>query len=113
MKTYFIERKVEVIDVYEVCAENYNEAKSIISEDRHNGKRIYNDGIVTLKDVSKLYKNKTLEPRKRISLDGKTWWCVFDTSTMKWSPLTCFGKYKLKKDCQLAIDVYNRMTMKI
>ena len=45
-----------------------------------------------------------LEPRKREALDGKTWWCVFNTETMKWSALTCFGKYKRKKDCQYAIE---------
>lgn len=49
-----------------------------------------------------------LEPRKRTSLDGKTYWCVFNTDTMKWSTLTCFGKYTRKKDCQLAIDLYTK-----
>ena len=48
------------------------------------------------------------EPRKRIALDGKVWWCVFDTDTMKWSTLTFFFKrYKRKKDCQYDIDLYN------
>lgn len=47
-----------------------------------------------------------LEPRKRTALDGKTWWCVFDTNKCSWSTLTCFGRYKLKRDCQFAID-YN------
>ena len=45
-----------------------------------------------------------LEPRKRTALDGKTYWCVFNTDTMKWCTLICFGKYKRKKDCQYAID---------
>ena len=49
-----------------------------------------------------------LVPRQRTAIDGKTWWCVFDTSTMKYSILTCFGRYKLKKDCQFAIDYYIR-----
>ena len=49
------------------------------------------------------------ESRKRTALDGKVWWCVFDTDTWKWSTLWCFGRYKLKKDCQLAIDTYNRL----
>ena len=49
-----------------------------------------------------------LEPRKRIALDGKSWWCVFDTDKMTWSTLIVFGKYKLKRDCQYAIDSYNR-----
>lgn len=48
-----------------------------------------------------------LEPRKRTALDGKTWWCVFDTDKMQWSTLIVFGKYKLKRDCQYAINGYN------
>ena len=48
------------------------------------------------------------EPRKRTALDGKTWWCVFDTKNMKWSTYTCFGRYKLKRDCQFAIDYYTK-----
>lgn len=47
-----------------------------------------------------------LEPRKRTALDGKTWWCVFDTETMKYNTIL-FGKYKLKRDCQYAIDRWN------
>lgn len=50
-----------------------------------------------------------LEPRKRTALDGKTWWYVFDTDTMKWSALVCFSKYTLKRDCQFAIDKYNHL----
>lgn len=46
------------------------------------------------------------EPRKRIALDGKTWWCVFDIEKMEWSTLTFFGKYKTKKACQSDIDLY-------
>ena len=49
-----------------------------------------------------------LEPRKRTALDGKVWWCVFDTESMKWSTYTCFGRYKLKRDCQFAIDYYTK-----
>lgn len=45
-----------------------------------------------------------LVPRKRTAIDGKSWWCVFDTDSMKWSTLIVFGKYKLKRDCQYAID---------
>lgn len=47
-----------------------------------------------------------LEPRKRTALDGKTWWCVFDTDTMKWSTITMFGKYKTKSACQEFINRY-------
>ena len=46
-----------------------------------------------------------LEPRKRTALDGKTWWCVFDTDSMKYD-MIFFDKYKLKRDCQYAIDRY-------
>lgn len=38
-----------------------------------------------------------LEPRKRTAIDGKTWWCVFDTEL-------CFGKYETKKECKCAIS---------
>ena len=47
-----------------------------------------------------------LEPRKRTALDGKVWWCVFNTDTMSWSTCTMFRKYKRKKDCQFYIDKY-------
>lgn len=47
-----------------------------------------------------------LEPRKRTALDGKVWWCVFDTDKMEWSTIL-FDKYKLKRDCQYAIDRWN------
>jgi hypothetical protein len=50
-----------------------------------------------------------LEARKRTALDGKTWWCVFDTETMKWSTLTCFSKYKSEIDCLYAINKYSRL----
>ena len=54
-----------------------------------------------------------LEARKRTALDGKTWWCVFDTETMKWSTLTCFGKYKSKIACLFAISLYHQYTIKM
>lgn len=44
------------------------------------------------------------EARKRTALDGKTWWCVFDNTTQSWCTLTCFGKYRLKRDCEDAIE---------
>ena len=47
-----------------------------------------------------------LEPRKRTALDGKVWWCVFDTNKMEYNTIL-FGKYKLKRDCQYAIDRWN------
>lgn len=67
---------------------------------RHGGLRWK---FVAIKDIGD---KDMLEPRKRTALDGKSWWCVFDTETMKWSTLVCFTKYKLKRDCQYAIDRY-------
>ena len=43
------------------------------------------------------------EPRKRTAIDGKVWWCAFNTKTMKYETIL-FDKYKLKRDCQYAID---------
>lgn len=48
-----------------------------------------------------------LEPRKRTALDGKEWWCVFDTSNMTWSTIIIFGRYRTKKACQDDIDLWN------
>jgi hypothetical protein len=44
------------------------------------------------------------EARKRTALDGKTWWVVFDVNKQKYSTLLCFGKYKTKKACNIAIQ---------
>lgn len=54
-----------------------------------------------------------LEPRKRMALDGKIWWCVFDMNTMKWSTITLFTKYKTKMACQEAIDKWNETVDKL
>lgn len=43
-------------------------------------------------------------PRKRTALDGRIWWCVYDTEQREYSSLLCFGKYKLKREAQYAID---------
>ena len=53
-----------------------------------------------------------LEARKRTAIDGKVWWCVFDTKNTEWSTLTCFGRYRLKKDCQFAIDYYTKKELR-
>ena len=53
-----------------------------------------------------------LEARKRTAIDGKVWWCVFDTDKMTWSKLIVFKKYKLKRDCQLAIDYYTKKELR-
>ncbi len=44
------------------------------------------------------------EPRKKAAVDGKEWWCVWDTDKKDWSTVTCFGKYRTKKACQFVID---------
>lgn len=45
-------------------------------------------------------------PKKRTALDGKVWWCVYDTCENKFSTFTCFGRYRTKFDCQIAIDFW-------
>ena len=46
---------------------------------------------------------KRYEPRKRMAVDGRSWWCVYDTLENKYSNLMCFSKYRTKKDCKIAI----------
>lgn len=45
-----------------------------------------------------------LEARQRTAIDGKTWWVVFDTDKQKYSTFLCFGKYKTKRACNIAIQ---------
>lgn len=52
--------------------------------------------------------NERFVPSLRIAVDGKAWYCVFDTQEKKYSTLLFFGKYKTKKACQLAIDYYGK-----
>ena len=49
---------------------------------------------------------KMLEPRKRTAIDGKIWWCVFDTETQQYNTIL-FYRYKRKYECQFAIDLWN------
>ena len=42
--------------------------------------------------------------KQRTALDGKTWWCVFDTKENRWSTKMNHGKYKTKKECEYAIS---------
>ncbi len=48
-------------------------------------------------------------PLKRQALDGKIWWCVWDTLKHSWSTCVYHYKYKTKKDCQFNIDYYNNL----
>lgn len=54
-----------------------------------------------------------LEPRKRTALDGRSWWCVFDTEQMEWSSCIIFGKYRTRKACQISIDYYMKKLKEI
>lgn len=56
MKTYFIERKIEKIEVYEVEARNCDEAKMLIDEDKKNGKLVDHKAVKSLRNVSGFYK---------------------------------------------------------
>ena len=46
---------------------------------------------------------KRYEARKRTAIDGRAWWCAYDTLENKYSSLLCFAKYRTKKECQTAI----------
>lgn len=43
-------------------------------------------------------------PQKRTAIDGRNWWLVYDRENGEYSTWTCFGIYKSKHLCQLAID---------
>ena len=47
-----------------------------------------------------------LIPKKRTAVDGKTWWCPYDTIKDEWSTIIYFGKYKTKKACQRDIEYW-------
>ena len=44
-------------------------------------------------------------PRKRVALDGKVWWCVWDLSKNDWST-TLWDKCKTKKECSAYIQLW-------
>ena len=48
------------------------------------------------------------EPIARVAIDGKKWWVVWDLKNDCYSTCTLFGRYRLKKDCQFAIDYFNK-----
>lgn len=56
--------------------------------------------------TSSYYYEIMFEARKRTALDGKEWWCVYNTKENKWSTFLYHGKYKTKKDCEYAIEKY-------
>ncbi len=50
--------------------------------------------------------NQNFIPNQRTAIDGRVWWCVFDTVNQKYSSLISHGKYKTKKVCQQAIELH-------
>ena len=69
----------------------------------------YNCNAETGKRIAFYKEESRFEPRQRTALDGKVWWVVYDRYKQEFSSLTCFGKYKTKKDCQWAIDNYKEV----
>ena len=69
----------------------------------------YNCNAETGKRIAFYKEESPFEPRQRIALDGKVWWMVYNRYKQEFSTLTCFGEYKTKKDCQLAIDNYKEV----
>lgn len=41
---------------------------------------------------------------KRTDIAGRTRWYVYDIKANNYSTLMCFGSYRLKKDCEWAIQ---------
>lgn len=48
-------------------------------------------------------------PLKRTAIDGKVWWCIYDTANNCFSTLLCHGKYKRRKDAEFAIEKYKSL----
>ena len=46
-------------------------------------------------------------PKSRLTVDGKQVWCVYDRERNGFSTYTCHGVYKSKRECQLAIVLWN------
>lgn len=45
-------------------------------------------------------------PKKRVAIDSRVWWCIYDNERGDWSSYVCHGKYKTRKAAQYAIDKY-------
>ena len=52
--------------------------------------------------------NNRFTPYKRVSLDGKNWWGVWDEKNGRFSTFAHHGYYKTKKECRFYIDFYNQ-----
>lgn len=60
----------------------------------------------TGKQIAFYKKEERFEPRQRTAIDENVWWVVYDKFSQEYSTLTCFGKYRTKKDCLTAIKLY-------
>ena len=70
-----------------------------------NEYRFYNCNKEVGMGITFYKEEERFEPRKRTALDGNTWWVVYDKFSHQYSPLLCFGKYKTKKECEIAIKL--------
>lgn len=52
--------------------------------------------------------NNRFEARKRTTLDGKVYWCVYDKWHQQYSKYCCHREYKSKKECVKAINFWNK-----
>lgn len=46
-------------------------------------------------------------PQSRTTVDGKRVWSVYDRERKCYSTYTCHSDYKSKRDCQMAIVLWN------
>lgn len=50
-------------------------------------------------------KDKRFTPLKRVAIDGKTWWKVWDNKNDGWATLNGLtSSFKTRKDCQFHIN---------
>jgi hypothetical protein len=51
--------------------------------------------------------DKRFVPKPRMNVDGVQVWCVYDLERDCFSTYTCHGNYKSKRECQMAIVLWN------
>ena len=68
--------------------------------------QFYNCNKETGRGIVFYKEEERFEPRQRTAIDENVWWVVYDKFSQKYSTLTCFGKYRTKKDCLTAIKLY-------
>lgn len=54
------------------------------------------------------YEGIRFYPVKRMAIDGKIWWVVWDKETHDYSKYICHERYKRKKDAQYIIDKFGQ-----